>query len=181
MDVFHQSEKKIIHNNSGTFPPFTCWTICRNINMYFHFESRLRTKMHSNAQRVIVDIYISVALCLQYVWCAFAMRLLKSLVSLQLCEKLLSVALQSQQICFTHYGDVIMGTRPSQITSLTIVYSTVYSDADQRKHQRSASLAFVRGIYRWPVNSPHKGLVTPKMFPFDDVIMKDVCFKIILN
>ena len=45
-----------------------------------------------------------------------------------------------------HYGDVIMGAIASQITSLTIVYSTVYSDADQRKHQSSASLAFVWGI-----------------------------------
>ena len=60
----------------------------------------------------------------------------------------------------------------SQITSLTIVYSTVYSGTDQRKHQSSASLVFVRGIHRWPVNSPHKGPVTRKMFPFYDVIMK---------
>ena len=59
----------------------------------------------------------------------------------------------------------------SQITSLTIVYPTVYSAADQRKHQNSASLAFVRGIHRSPVNSPHKWPVTRKMFPFDDVIM----------
>ena len=57
------------------------------------------------------------------------------------------------------------------ITSLKIVYSTVYSRADQRKHQISASLAFVRGIHRWPVNSPHKWPVTWKMFPFDDVII----------
>ena len=64
-----------------------------------------------------------------------------------------------------------MGTEASQITSLTIVYSTVYSDADQNKHESSASLAFVRGIHRGPVNSPHKGPVTRKMFPFDDVIM----------
>ena len=70
-----------------------------------------------------------------------------------------------------HYIDVITTTIASQITSLTIVYSTVYSDADQGKHQSSASLAFVRGIHRWPVNSPHKGPVTRKMFPFDDVIM----------
>ena len=70
-----------------------------------------------------------------------------------------------------HYGDVIMGAIASQITSLTIVYSIVYSDADQRKHQSSASLAFVRGIHRGPVNSPHKWPVTRKMFPFDDVIM----------
>ena len=70
-----------------------------------------------------------------------------------------------------HYSDVIMGTISSQITSPTIVYSTVYSDADQRKHQSFASLAFVREIHRGPVNSPHKGPVTRKMFPFDDVIM----------
>ena len=59
----------------------------------------------------------------------------------------------------------------SQITSVSIVYSTVYSDADQRKHQSPASLAFVWGIHREPVNSPHKWPVTRKMFPFDDVIM----------
>ena len=70
-----------------------------------------------------------------------------------------------------HHNDVIMGAIASQITSLTIVYSIVYSDADQRKHQSSASLAFVRGIHRGPVNSPHKWSVTRKMFPFDDVNM----------
>ena len=64
-----------------------------------------------------------------------------------------------------HYNDVIMSAMTSRITSLTIVYSSVYSGADQRKHQSSASLAFVRGIHRWwPVNSPHKGPVTRKMF-----------------
>ena len=70
-----------------------------------------------------------------------------------------------------YYNDVTMSVIASQITSLTSVYSTVYSDADQRKHQSSASLAFVRGIHRWPVNSPHKGPVTRKMFPFDDFII----------
>ena len=70
-----------------------------------------------------------------------------------------------------HHNDVIMGPMASQITSITSVYSTIYSGTDQRKHQSSASLAFVRGIHRWPMNSPHKGPVTQKMFPFDDVIM----------
>ena len=70
-----------------------------------------------------------------------------------------------------HYSDVIMRAMASQITSLTIVYSNIYSDADQRKHQNYASLTFVMGIHRWPVNSPHKGPVTWKMFPFDEVIM----------
>ena len=65
-----------------------------------------------------------------------------------------------------------MGPIASKITSLTIVFSTVYSDTDQRKHQCSASLAFVRGIHRGPVNSPHKWPVTRKMFPFYDVIME---------
>ena len=66
--------------------------------------------------------------------------------------------------CFYHYSDVIMTTIASQITSFTIVYSIVYSDADQRKHQSSASLAFVWGIHRWPVNSQHKRPVTRKCF-----------------
>ena len=73
-----------------------------------------------------------------------------------------------------HYDDVIMDSIASQITSLTIVYSTVHSGADQSKHQSSASLAFVWEIHRWPVNFPHKWPVTRKMFPFDDVIMSGV-------
>ena len=75
------------------------------------------------------------------------------------------------EIKSSHYNEVIMGAIASEITSLTIVYSTVYSEADQRKYQSSASLAFVQGIHRGPVNSPHKWAVTRKMFPFDDVIM----------
>ena len=68
-----------------------------------------------------------------------------------------------------HYNDVIMGAIASQITSLMIVYSTVYSNSDQRKHQSSATLAFVRVIHRGTVNSPHKWPVTRKIF--DDLIM----------
>ena len=64
-----------------------------------------------------------------------------------------------------------MGVIASQITSLTFVFSTVYLDTDQRKHQRSASMAFV--------NSPHKWPVTRKMFPFDDVIMFRFCHLIL--
>ena len=70
-----------------------------------------------------------------------------------------------------HYNDVIMGAIASQITSLAIGYSTAYSGWDQRKHQSSAWLAFVRGIHRGPVNSPHKWPVMRKKFPFDDVII----------
>ena len=71
-----------------------------------------------------------------------------------------------------HYGDIIMSTMASQITGVSIVYSTICSDVDQRKHQSSVSLAFLRGINWWPVNSPHKGPVMRKMFSLDDVIMK---------
>ena len=70
-----------------------------------------------------------------------------------------------------HYNDVIMNAMASQITGVSIIYSTICSGADQRKHQSSASLVFVRGIHWWPLNSPHKGPVTRKIFPFDDVIM----------
>ena len=67
-------------------------------------------------------------------------------------------------IFMEHYNDVIMGAMASQITSRSIVYWTVYSGTDQRTHQSSASLVFVRVIHRWPVNSPPKSPVTRKMF-----------------
>ena len=57
-----------------------------------------------------------------------------------------------------------MSAIASHIISILIVCSTVSPGADQRKHQSSASLSFVRGIHRWPLNSPHKELVTRKMF-----------------
>ena len=67
---------------------------------------------------------------------------------------------------YHHYNDIIMSAMASQITSLTVICSTVCPGAYQRKHQSSAPLAFVRRIHRWPLNSPHKGPVTRKMFPF---------------
>ena len=70
-----------------------------------------------------------------------------------------------------HNSDVIMSVMASQLSSLMVVYLTVYSGTDQRKHQSFASLAFVWGLHWGLVNSPHKGPVTRKMFPFDDVIM----------
>ena len=71
-----------------------------------------------------------------------------------------------------HYSDVIMSAMASQMTGVLIVCLNVCSVADQRKHQSSMLVAFVRGIHRWLVNSPHKGPVARKMFSFDDVIMK---------
>ena len=72
---------------------------------------------------------------------------------------------------YTHYSDAIMGPTASQITSLTIVTQPFIQAQIKKTHQSSASLAFVRGINRGTVNSPHKWPVTRKMFPFDDVIM----------
>ena len=66
--------------------------------------------------------------------------------------------LQLSCVCLS--CDTIMSTMASQITSLTIFYSIVYSGADQRKLQSSALLAFVQGIHRWLLNSPHKGPVS---------------------
>ena len=71
----------------------------------------------------------------------------------------------------THYSNVTMRAMASHITCLTIVYPNSNSSADQRNHQISGSLAFVRGIHLSSVNSPYKGPVTRKMFQFDDVIM----------
>ena len=103
--------------------------------------------------------------------CQLIITFLVTCQKLQFCQVRQLNDLSVRMFIMVHYNDAIMGSMASEITSLTIVYSAVYSGADQRKHQSSASLAFVRGIHRGPVNSPHKGPVTRKMFPFDDVIM----------
>ena len=70
-----------------------------------------------------------------------------------------------------HHSDVIMSTMASQIIAVSIVCQSACSGANQRKQQSSASLAFMKGIHHWPVNSPRKGPATRKMFPLNDVIM----------
>ena len=97
---------------------------------------------------------------LRFVWLVGAVLLACSRKYRETCQRFVHLS--------THYDDIIMSAMASQITSITIVYSTASSGADQRKHQGSASLAFVGGIHRWL----HKGPVTRKMFPFDDVIMR---------
>ena len=69
---------------------------------------------------------------------------------------LLTVRKKQWKHPWKHYSDVIMSTMTSQITGVSIVYLVVCSDADQKNFQSSVSLAFVRGIHRWPVNSPTK-------------------------
>ena len=94
-----------------------------------------------------------------------------------MCVKRIRKAQVKAQVKGTHglkanNSDVIMSAMASHNTGVSIVYPTVCLEADQRKHQNSASLAFVGGIHRWPVNSLRNGSVTRKMIPFDDVIMK---------
>ena len=76
------------------------------------------------------------------------------------------ICLSYRSLLIPHYSDVIMSVMASQITCVSIVCSTACSGADQRKHQSSASLAFVGGFHRWPTDSPHKGPATRKMFPY---------------
>ena len=78
-----------------------------------------------------------------------------------------------------YYNDVIMSATVYKITGVSMVCSAVCSRADLRKHQSSASLAFMRGNHRCPVDSPHKSPVTRKNFPFDDVIMVSQRFKLL--
>ena len=81
-----------------------------------------------------------------------------------------SVTAFSRVVPLNYYSDVIINVMASQITGVSIVYSTVCSGVNQIKHQNFASLALM-WIHRWPVNSQHKGPVTRKMFPFGDAIM----------
>ena len=91
------------------------------------------------------------------------------LMSRQLCRYACQISKRLEDA--KHSNEDIMNAMASQTTGVSIVCSTDGSGADQRKHQSSASLAFVRGIHRWPVNSPSKIPVTRKMFTFDDAIM----------
>ena len=81
--------------------------------------------------------------------------------------------LSNKLVAFTaiHYNDVIMGVVASQITGVPVVCTVIGSGTNQRKYQTSASLALVKGIHCWPMNSMHKGPVTQKMLPFDEFIM----------
>ena len=82
----------------------------------------------------------------------------------------LSVLIYCQAVALeVMFGIITLRWRPNESDGV----STIYSGADQRKLQSCASLAFVRGIHRWPMNSTHKGQVTRKMFSFDDVIIGD--------
>ena len=80
----------------------------------------------------------------------------------------------NEKIAFRIFATTLQW-RQNERDCVSIAYSIVCSGTDQRKHQSSASLAFVRGIHHWTVNSPHKGPLTREMVPFHDVIMQVHC------
>ena len=146
-----------------------------NYSFFFHYvlvQKNAWYQAHLNYWSFVVYGFIVLVL-IKAVVC-FKIWIIKICVKFYLNHSNISGANElhiDQWIDTFHYNDDIMGTMASQITSLPIVYSAVYSGADQRKLQSSASLAFVRGIHRWLVKSLHKWPVMRKMFPFDDVIM----------
>ena len=113
----------------------------------------------------LCSVLVLVTICIIMIYCATT----KSLIPLNACR---SAILHLKMWC--HYGDIIMRATASHITSFTIVRSTIYSGAHERRYKSSTSLAFVRGIHRWPVNSPHKGPVTRKIFLYVNVIINVV-------
>ena len=127
---------------------------------------------HAHFDVTVMIISIAFPLVrLGLLFCIFAIYLKKlslkfpsTIAYLIICNVKLFNCLLCCTVTTIHYNDLIISAIESQIVSPTIVYSTVYSGRNQRKHQNSASLAFVRGINRWPVNSSHKGPVTRKMF-----------------
>ena len=143
--IYHNASK--YDNTLFSFTVFSCLKL-----LYF---------LHST---LLLSLYIDVVLTLSNSCCTY----------IDLCWSGKGKGFVETRRDGYHYSDVIMSAMASQITSLTSVYPTVYSNADQRKYQSSASLAFVRLIQRWPVNTPHKGPLTRKMFPFDGVFV-DSC------
>ena len=96
-------------------------------------------------------------------------------INRRLCPTLLSLYthryIMEAPIAMVNYNGVIMSIWRLKSPALPLFTQPFIQGKDQGKHQSSASLAFLRGIHRSPMNSPHKGPVTQKMFPFDDIIM----------
>ena len=143
-----------VNNNGSTKIVCSSWEICDildvvGIHSCFLMQYGVLTEHHTALENMSVKYAHSFGLCrfvlviffpipVGFKWCIY----------------------QHSSVYPRHHIDIIMSVMVSQITSLTIVCSSIYSGADQRKHQSSASLAFEQGIHRWPVNSSHKGPVT---------------------
>ena len=134
---------------------------CSHIARFCNNLYRIWSKIISYSKYCITVRYNSPIPAILVGWCSFFNKALIKYSWVSLCGAFV----------LNHYNDVIMSAMASQTTGVSTVCSSVCSGADQRKHQSSASVAFMRGIHRWPVDYPHKRPVTLKMFPFDDVIM----------
>ena len=128
---------------------------------------------HPANHSYIGRVYISDQDCCKTSWklcsrsrCAFVIFWLYNQFMADSCTLFTNIL----HICL-HYNGVIMPAIASQITSLTIVYSTVYPRHRSKKISKLRATGLCARNHWWPVNSPHKGPVTRKMFPFDDVIM----------
>ena len=133
---------------ANSMSPFSLYTIFNKwpcvVRIYFRRWSRFCYLVKCKPLLIIPFVFLG------FSWINFASQWV-----LNLCHTSPSIHLRAG-CYFTqingHYFDFIMGTMVSQITNLTIIYSTVDSGADRRKHQSSASLAFVWGIHRGPVS-----------------------------
>ena len=139
---------------------------CPNVRKYLRVEgyANIRGFIDENAWEKIPSWTLVYASYVQYLGQIF-----------QPCLPLMTRSIHTERIVRqqSHYIDVIMTTMASQITSLAVVYSTVYSDADQRKHQIPASLAFVCGIHRDRWIPRTKGQLRGKCFH----LMTSSCIK----
>ena len=147
-------------------------TVYKADEMYCGWQGRsMRIQMNESIKNVIVlkhrPLKSTVTNCV--LW---AIRVHDCHIILSLCR----ITVFRSAVEYGHYSDVIMSTMASQITEESIVCAPVCSGAD-KKHQSSVSLSFGRGIYRWPVDSPHNGPETRKIFSFDDIILICACAK----
>ena len=137
------------------------------ISPLMHWDGKARAGIYPSISILHLQVYlINYVRITVHVWLAWGHRLIKLLIPLIM--TFLGCTATSC-VCALMTSKWARWRLKSAASRLLTVNSSVYSGADERKHQSSASLAFVRGIHRSPVNSPHKRPVTRKMFLFDDV------------
>ena len=81
----------------------------------------------------------------------------------------------------THVFTKLMSSITSQFTGKSTVCSTICLGEHGGKHQSPRYWPCASGIHQWPMGSPHKGPVTRKAFPYDDVLRRDLCFTLYFN
>ena len=136
----------------------------KSIDKYFSYTAIV--VLNSRASMFYHTMSVSLAIVKFYFDTFFVRKVLTAS-----CQHNLKINGMFDCLDMRHYSADIISAMASQITGVPIACSTVCSGEDKRKCQSSASVTFVRGIHWWPVDSPHKGPVRRKMFPFDDIVM----------